>query len=114
MALPLVHLPVTQKLLLTASPINSDGSPSEVEAGSYRWEIGPEGIQNGATLQPSDNTCWVIPTGVELGHVYVYAYADADPGSGVSTIQGVHRVNVYRPLATSLTVEAGAPVPIAG
>ncbi len=99
-----VQIRDNQKFTASLAPVDSKGSPAQIQPGSAVW-TGPAFLG----LTPSDDglSCVVVANGIGTGDVT--ASADADLGDGVTTISGVLNVEVTPGEAVQLGIVAGDP-----
>lgn len=97
-----------QKILLTAQPVSAKGNPAPID-GPVTWDVtaGTEFI----SLTPVDDvSVYAVAIG-PLGIATIQASADADLGSGVTTITNTIQIEVIGGPAVTLNILEGTPEP---
>lgn len=101
-----VTLTDIQKVALSISPVDAKGNPAAVD-GIPTWLVSDETLLS-LTVSPDGMSAELFALG-PLGTGQVTVNADADLGSGVTTITGILDVTVVSSQATSLAITAGTP-----
>jgi len=105
-------LPTDMKVGVQVSYTDSKGNPATVD-GDVVWTSSDDTIV-GVSVDPNDSTLAEVIPAAKLGNAQITATADADLGSGVSSIIAVMSVSVVAGEAVAATiVPTGDPVPIA-
>lgn len=105
-AMPLeIKMTSEEKVKITATPVTSTGNPAKVD-GDVDFTV----TSGDCTIERVDPTSAFIVSGAP-GDSVVTVSADADLGDGVVTITDAITAHVSDPLATSLGLNAEAPVP---
>ena len=96
----------SQKASLQIKPVDKRGNPAPVD-GVPVWASSDV---NTITVAPAADgmSCEITAVG-PLGQCQVTVSADADMGTGVTTITGVLDVQIIAGAAASLAISAGAP-----
>ncbi len=95
-----------QKVGLSVAPTTAAGNPAKVD-GAPEWSVSDPTL-GGLTVAEDGLSAEFVTTG-KLGSCQVNVTADADLGSGVTTITGVLEIEVTASQATNLGVTAGTP-----
>lgn len=95
-----------QKCSLLIQPVDAKGNPAPVD-GAPTWSVADPTILS--VTPAADGLTAVIVAIGPLGTTQVNVQADADLGSGVTTITGLLDVQVTASIATGLTISAGTP-----
>jgi hypothetical protein len=105
-------LPIDQKVHCSIEPVDAKGNPAAID-GVPTWTSSNEQIAT-AIADPVDGsgifTAWVTPVG-QLGTCQINVTADADLGSGITTITGVMDLQAVAGQAVGFEISHDAPVP---
>lgn len=105
-------LPTDQKVKALIEPVDAKGNPAKVDD-DPQWTSSNDQIA-AVAAEPSDGTgifkAWVTP-GALLGTCQINVTADADLGSGITTIAGVLDVQVVGGTAVGFNIQTEAPIP---
>lgn len=105
-------LPVDQKVHCSIEPVDAKGNPAAID-GVPTWSSSNDQIAT-VVADPDDGsgtfTAWVTPVG-QLGTCQINVTADADVGSGVTTINGVMDLQAVAGQAVGFEISHDAPVP---
>jgi hypothetical protein len=94
-----------QKVSLTIQPVDKKGKPAPVD-GVPEWASSDETV---VTLEVAADGLSAVASAVAPGSCRVVVTADADLGSGVTSITGSIDFNITGGQATAVTVVAGTP-----
>jgi hypothetical protein len=97
------NMTTTQQFLVTASPVDKNGNPAPVEAGSLVFVSSDTAV---ATVAPVDGTSANV-IAVGTGTYTITASADADLGPDVVTIDGTDSGEVVAAQASTINLAAG-------
>jgi len=99
-----VTLTTEEKVRLAISPVTAAGNPAPVD-GAAKWTV-----EGACTAEPIDDaSAWII-AGTAMGDSTVTVAVDADLGAGVVPIGDTCLVHVNNPMASSVGLQADAPV----
>ena len=105
-------LPNDQKVLAHVTPVDAKGNPAKID-GVPNWTSSNEAVAT-VTPNPDDGSgtfsAWVTPAST-LGTCQVNVTADADLGSGTTTITGLLDVQTVGGTAVGFQIQTDAPVP---
>jgi len=105
-------LPIDQKVHCSIEPVDAKGNPAPID-GVPTWTSSNESIAT-VTADPSDGSgvfkAWVTPVG-QIGSCQINVTADADLGSGVTTIHGVLDITTAAGQAVGFQISTDVPVP---
>lgn len=101
-------LPIDKKVPAHVQPVDAAGNPAQVE-GAPVWTSSAENIVT-VTASGDGLQAEITPLGA-LGTAQINVSADADLGSGVTTIIGVLDVQTVAGEAVSLQIQTGEAVP---
>jgi hypothetical protein len=105
-------LPADQKVHCSIEPVDAKGNPAKID-GVPTWSSSNDQI---ATVTPEPDagsgvfTAWVVPA-AQIGTCQINVSADADLGSGITTINGVLDLEVVSGQAVGFEIAHEAPVP---
>ncbi len=94
-----------QKIPVTVAPVTASGKPAQID-GSVSAVI----TSGSGSIEQIDATSFYVVSGDIAESLVVEISADADLGSGVSTITDTITVDVIVAEATALGVSIGSPV----
>jgi len=80
---------------ITAKPVDDTGTPQPVDTTNpIAWSVTPSGL---VTIAPASDGLSCQITGIAEGQVAINTTVDADPGQGVTMINGSLQANVVAP-----------------
>jgi len=91
-------------------PVDAKGNPAPID-GMPNWTSSSADIASVQNIAPDGLSADIVP-GTKLGTCQVNVTADADLGSGVSTISGVLDVQVAAGQAVAFVISTEPPTPI--
>jgi len=98
------------KVTASITPVDSKGNPAAID-GLAAWSSSSPDIVTVTNVSTDSLSADVVP-GTALGAAQINVTADADLGSGVSTINGVLDVQVVAGQAVGFTISTSPPVPV--
>lgn len=104
-------LPNDHKVTASIQPVDAKGNPATID-GLASWSSSSNDIASVTNLSADTLSADVVP-GTQLGTCQINVTADADLGSGVTTISGVLDCQVVAGQAVGFTITTAPPVPIA-
>jgi hypothetical protein len=106
-------LPADQKCLASIEPVDANGNPARID-GVPTWTSSNTAIAT-VTANPDDGSgtfgAWITPA-TQIGTCQINVTADADLGTGVTTITGVLDLQVVGGQAVGFTISTAPPVPV--
>lgn len=103
-------LPNDQKVIASITPVDSKGNPAAID-GLAAWSSSSPDIVTVVNVSVDSLSADVVP-GTALGTAQINVTADADLGSGVTTINGILDVQVVAGQAVGFTIQTGPPQPV--
>ena len=97
---------IGDRITLSAKPKLDDGQPATVE--SMTWETGDESILELTSVNPDGTALF---TAIAQGDVEVSVEADADMGTGVTSIRSGFKITVKEPQATGIDIAVVSVAP---
>jgi len=102
----MLQLTDVQKCTLSIQPLDAVGNPASVD-GTPSWSVSDSSV---LAIEPATDGLSAVVTAVgPLGTAQVNVSADADLGSGVTTLTGALDVSVAASAATTLNISTGVP-----
>lgn len=101
-------LGVNQNADATINPLDADGNPAQIEAGSTQWAVSDPTLAEVTSID--DKNANVRNLGV-VGTYELTVSADADLGEGVTTITDALTINAVPGEAVNLGLSLGEPKP---
>jgi hypothetical protein len=98
------------KVTASIQPVDSKGNPAQID-GLASWSSSSADIASVTNISADSLSADVVP-GTQLGACQINVTADADLGSGVTTINGVLDVSVVAGQAVGFTIQTSPPVPV--
>ena len=98
------------KVTASIQPVDAKGNPATID-GLAAWSSSSTDIVNVTNVSADSLSADVIP-GTAMGTAQINVTADADLGSGVTTINGVLDVQVVAGQAVGFTISTSPPVPV--
>jgi hypothetical protein len=107
-------LPGDKQVTLKVSYVDAKGHPAQVD-GDVKWDTSDATIAAISVPDPSDTFTALVVPGANLGNAQITATADADLGSGVSTLVTPLLITVVAGSAVAGTITPGEPedIPVA-
>jgi hypothetical protein len=105
-------LPIDQKVHCSIEPVDAKGNPAAID-GVPTWTSSNDQIATVVADPPDGSgifTAWVTPVG-QVGTCQINVTADADVGSGITTINGVMDLQAVAGQAVGFQISHEAPVP---
>ena len=102
----MLKMTYTQQVALSLQPVDAAGNPAEID-GEATWDLANPAVGS-INVDPTDSLMATFVAS-EPGTTQVNVSADADLGSGTTTITGLLDVEVLAGQAVSLEVTAGTP-----
>jgi hypothetical protein len=103
-------LPNDHQARASIQPVDSKGNPAQID-GLPNWTSSSAAIASVQNIAPDGLSADIVP-GTSLGTCQINVTADADLGSGVSTISGVLDVQVAAGQAVAFVITTEPPVPV--
>ena len=100
------------KVTASITPVDAKGNPATID-GLANWTSSASDIVAIQNVSADSLSAEIVP-GTALGTAQINVTADADLGSGVTTINGVLDVQVVAGQAVGFTISTSAAVPITG
>src|SRR5262245_8616952 len=98
------------KVTASIQPVDAKGNPAAID-GLAAWSSSSADIVTVTNISADSLSADVVP-GTALGTAQINVTADADLGSGVTTINGVLDVQVVAGQAVGFTISTSPPVPV--
>ena len=103
-------LPNDHKVTASIQPVDAKGNPATID-GLASWSSSDPSIAGIANVSADSLSADIVP-GQNLGSCQINVQADADLGSGVTTITGVLDVQVVSGQAVGFTINTSPAVPV--
>jgi len=98
------------KATASIQPVDAKGNPATID-GLAAWSSSSTDIVTVTNVSADSLSADIVP-GTALGSAQINVTADADLGSGVTTINGVLDVQVVAGQAVGFTIQTSPPVPV--
>lgn len=103
-------LPNDHKVTASIQPVDAKGNPAAID-GLASWSSSSADIAAVTAISADSLSADIVP-GATLGSCQINVQADADLGSGITSITGVLDVQVVAGEAIGFTITTAPPVPV--